>query len=349
MSIYQIDPIGDPRWAEFVERHPRASVFAAPGWLEALRRSYGYEPFVLTTSPPRAELRNGLPVCRVKSWLAGSRLVSLPFSDHCEPLVDRPEDLDEMLAFLTQEARQGKWKYAELRPCNAGLGAEGSLGGFQVSETHYFHKLDLSPSLEELFRRLHKTSMRQMIQRAEREGLAYEEGRAESHLSRFYQLQVLTRRRHGLPPQPLAWFRNLVDCLGDKLSLRVASKDGHAVASVLTVSDGSSIVYKYGCSDPRYHVLGGMPFLFWRTIQEAKKQGLREFDLGRSETENSGLVTFKDRLGASRSTLTYYRYPASTIGSATNGWKLQVAKRVFSHMPDRVLTAAGSLLYKHLA
>ena len=32
----------------------------------------------------------------MKSWLTGRRLVSLPFSDHCEPLVDSEEDLDVM-------------------------------------------------------------------------------------------------------------------------------------------------------------------------------------------------------------------------------------------------------------
>jgi hypothetical protein len=52
-------------------------------------------------------------------------------------------------------------------------------------------------------------------------------------------------------------------------------------------------------------------------------------------------------LGASRSTLIYYRYPASRAGLAANDWKVQIAKQVLAHMPDRVLTVAGRLLYKH--
>src|SRR5207245_503717 len=42
--VYTINPLEDPRWAEFVQRHPRASVFHTPGSLEALRRTYGHEP-----------------------------------------------------------------------------------------------------------------------------------------------------------------------------------------------------------------------------------------------------------------------------------------------------------------
>ena len=76
--------------------------------------------------------------------------------------------------------------------------------------------------------------------------------------------------------------------------------------------------------------------------------GLEEFDLGRSDPENSGLVTFKDHLGASRSTLTYVRYPASRAELAGGDWKLQTAKRMLTHVPDRVLSMAGRLWYKHI-
>ena len=348
MSVYLIDPVQDLRWIEFLGRHPHPSVFHSPGWLEALRRTYAYDPFVLTTSPPGTELANGLPVCRVNSWLGG-RLVSLPFSDHCEPLVDRPEELSEILSFLTQEVGRGKRKYAEVRPLKSAPAAEGNSGSFQAMRAYSFHRLDLSPSLEELFRRFHTSCVQRAICRAEREKLAYEEGTSASHLAKFYHLLRLTRRRQGMPPQPLAWFRNLIGCLGEHLTIHVASKDDQPIASILTLSFKKTIVYKYGCSDAPYHRLGGMPFLFWRSIQKAKDRALEEFDLGRSDSENSGLITFKDHLGAIRSHLTYYRCPGS--GSrpalAADGWKLQTARRVLERMPVPVLTVAGRLLYKH--
>src|SRR4030081_3521338 len=90
------NPVGDRHWSELLERHPAASVFHSPGWLHALRQTYGYEPFVVTTSPGPT-LENGLVVCRVKGWTS-RRLVSLPFSDHCDPLLsDGSADLSEML------------------------------------------------------------------------------------------------------------------------------------------------------------------------------------------------------------------------------------------------------------
>src|SRR6266849_5551657 len=92
VAVYTLDPLQDPRWAEFVKSQLRASIFHTPGWLEAIRRTYGYQTVAYTTSPPTASLANGVVLCRVNSWLTGRRMVSLPFADHCEPLVERPED-----------------------------------------------------------------------------------------------------------------------------------------------------------------------------------------------------------------------------------------------------------------
>ena len=76
---------------EFISRHESASVFHSPPWLEAVRRTYGYTPVVYTTSPPSSPLSNGIVLCQIDSWLTGRRMVSVPFSDHCEPLLDSPK------------------------------------------------------------------------------------------------------------------------------------------------------------------------------------------------------------------------------------------------------------------
>ena len=137
MRIYQIDPTKDARWPELLERHPSASVFHSVDWLSALQCTYGYEPVVLTTSPPTNQLMNGLLFCRVHSWLTGRRLVSLPFSDHCEPLCDSAEDLDFMLRYLRTCMEHQAWKYLEFRPANGKFGAIGEKNGFRPAAKYY--------------------------------------------------------------------------------------------------------------------------------------------------------------------------------------------------------------------
>ena len=127
----------------------------------------------------------------------------------------------------------------------------------------------------------------------------------------------------------------------------MVSKEDQPVAAILTLSFKESVVYKYGCSDPRFNNLGGTVFLLWRAIQEAKASGAREFDLGRSEWKNSGLVAFKDHWNATQSELTYYRYPPLLPADPGDGWKMQLAKRVIPRIPDRLLTLTGSAMYRH--
>src|SRR5271166_4816066 len=87
-----IEPLTDPRWETFLQQHPRASMFHSLAWLRALRRTYGFPSIAFTTSQDDRKLENAIVFCRVESWMTGRRLVSLPFSDHCEPLVDTQED-----------------------------------------------------------------------------------------------------------------------------------------------------------------------------------------------------------------------------------------------------------------
>ena len=344
MAIYQIDPLIDPRWNALVSSHPRASVFHTVRWMRALHQSYGYTPVVFTTSPPGKPLANGLAFCDVQSWFTGRRLVSLPFSDHCEPLIGDCEEWRELMIGLRKKFDEGNWRYVEFRPLR---GLPHNAGIFHESESFCFHKLDLSPALDTLLHGLHKDCIRRKIHRAEREGLTIEQGRSDALLDKFCHLQLITRRRHQLPPQPRRWFKHLMHCLGKALEIRVASKGERAVAALLTLRFRDTFVYKYGCSDENFHNLGAMQFLMWRSIEDAKKWGLRMFDFGRSDLADSGLITYKDRWGAQRSTLTYFRYP--TVAHAhEDGWKLQMAKHIFERAPDSLLSIAGNLLYKHM-
>lgn len=343
MRVYKTDPLADPRWEELQQRHPKASIFHTRAWLETLRRTYGYQPVAFTTSPPELELTDGLPFCQINTWLTRRRVVSLPFSDHCSPLVSGPETLECLLAFAQQDLAYTHSQYIEVRPLESQLYR---VAGFGMAKTYTLHNLDLRPGLDKLFCGFHKECVQRKIRRAEREALNYEEGGSEALLNKFYYLLLLTRRRQGLPPQPVQWFRNLITCLGDSAKIHIASTSECPVAGALTLRHRDTMVYKYGCSDHNFSNLGGTQLVIWKVIQEATNMRFSKLDMGRSDNDNPGLMTFKDRWGADRSTLTYWNYPARY--STGRQWTTRVAKRAVAHAPDNVLTTVGKLLYKHI-
>lgn len=345
VTLHIVNPLSDNRWDQLVADHPKASVFHQSAWLQALARTYGYEAYVLTTSPAGAPLQNGLAVCRVSSWITGTRLVSLPFSDHCEPLLDNSQELSEFISSLRAECDRQRWRYVELRPVS---GIQDAEHGLQPSCSYWFHELDLGPGSNKLFHKMHKDAFQRKIRRAEREGLSYEAGRSEHLVEEFYKLLLMTRKRHQLPPQPQAWFRNLIECMGDKIQISMARKNGAPIAAMLTLRHRSSVVYKYGCSDKRFHNLGGMPFLFWRLVEESKASGAEQIDWGRSDLNNKGLIAFKDRLGTSKKLLTYYRYARSARQGAATLQDSRSMRQFFSLLPRTIASAAGRVLYRHM-
>jgi hypothetical protein len=344
VDVYTFNPLSDLRWHELVVKHPKASVFHQCGWVRALATTYGYEPLVLTTSPSDQPLSNGVVFCRVSSWITGSRLVSLPFSDHCDPLVDEHAE-HVLIGRLRQMSEQQNYKYLEIRPLGS---IDGEKVGMTESSTFCFHMLDLRDDLQAIFRRLHKDSIQRKIHRAQREGLVCEVGNSDRLVNEFYRLLIKTRKRHRMLPQPLAWIKNLVAFMGDTLQIRVARQSGTPVAAMLSLKHRKTVVYKYGCSDERKHNLGSVPFLFWNLIQESKVQGAEQLDLGRSDWDQPSLILFKDRLGASKRSLSYLRSKDSSKATRITAFASHIPHAGFSILPDGILSAAGRLAYRHL-
>ena len=171
VSISVVNPLSDRRWDELVARHPRASGFHQRSWLEALARTYGYAPVVFTTSSPTARLENGLVFCRIKSWLTGNRLVSLPFSDHCEPLCDSAEEMNALICGSQASFDYTHGEYLEVRPTSDDFGRSAAGLGFAPAARYFLHVLDLSPDVDDLFRGLNKDSVQRRINHAEKVGL----------------------------------------------------------------------------------------------------------------------------------------------------------------------------------
>lgn len=348
MPVFRFDPLNDPRWDELASLHARASVFHSSGWLRALKLSYGYQPVAYTLTSPGCPLESAIVFCRVCSWAIGSKLVSLPFSDHCEPLVGGDDETLEILSYVLHDANRSGFRTVELRPKTFGCDLLRFQLGFGVSQSFSLHQLDLRPPEDRLIHDFDKDCIQRRIRHAQKEGMQYKEGYSEELLRMFFDLMLKTRRKHRLPPQPITWFRYLADCLGNRLRLRVLLKEDFPVAGILTLSWKDTVTYKYSCSNPELGRLGASVLLLWKAIQEEKRLGLNWFDLGRSDLGNPGLVTFKNRWGAAQSSLSYWEYPAPTNPQRNQRRLHRLAGHVFEHMPDPLLVAAGRLLYRHM-
>jgi lipid II:glycine glycyltransferase (peptidoglycan interpeptide bridge formation enzyme) len=252
------------------------------------------------------------------------------------------------MRYLQSTLEHQEWNYLEVRPVNGSFDETGHGIGFRPTGQYFLHRIDLQPDLNEIFRHFDKDSVQRRVQRAQRGGLIEKRGRSEELLREFYDLFVLTRGRHHLPPIPMAWFRNLIQTQKDSLEIRLAFKDRTAIAGILTLRFKDYAYYKYGCSDVRFNRFGAIPWLLWNAIADAKASGAKEFDMGRTQDDNEGLLTFKGHWVSHPSRLVYWKYPDSPSLGSANGWKLKAAMQVFSYMPERILRMTGRLIYRHI-
>jgi hypothetical protein len=90
-----------------------------------------------------------------------------------------------------------------------------------------------------------------------------------------------------------------------------------------------------------------MPLLCWKLIEESKALGIDKIDFGRSDLDQKGLITFKDKFGTRKSELNYYRYSEGhkQIPLVRSGHAI---RQLFSVLPDSVSSIAGRLAYKHM-
>ena len=331
--------VDDPRWLRFVDATHDATAFHHPGWTRTLSDAYGFEPFVVA-HVDAAEVVAGTPMVSL-GRRRSRRWVALPFTDECPPLGDAAhvrvlvEDIERVRA-------TGDVESVELR------GGVGDAIGMPIV-TGVIHELTLDPDPANVRARLHPSQARRNVDRARREGVevTFATDR-EALLETFYRLHLLTRRRQGVPIQPRRFFARLWEHLVARGHgfVVVATLAGRPAAAALFLDGNHTLTYKFGASDP--DLLGARPnhAVFWAAIEWACLEGRTTFDMGRTDTENAGLRSFKSSWGAAERPLVY-----TSLGHthATARDRARLLRPVISHSPLVVCRALGEALYRRAA
>lgn len=342
-SIQILDPLKDPDWDERLRSSDHCSFFHTASWARVLSDSYGYRPHYAGTIT-NGELTALLPVMEVDSFMTGKRGVSLPFTDKCKPLIQSEEGLEALLETVKDHGRQERWNYLDLR---VGTGLAGTRPPYTVC---YGHLLDLTRGQDRLLAGLRDSTMRN-IKRARNTGVRISITRSPEDLETFCRLNYITRREHGLPPQPDKFFRNMLRHVLDRGQGNVilATHGGRTIGGAVYLHFGKKAVYKYGASDRNYQHLRANNLIMWEAIEHYLSNGYRALDFGRTERENKGLLQFKRGWGAAEHLVHYYRYDLRKESYVAGSLRVSGAHTgYFRRMPMPLLKMVGSLLYRHM-
>ena len=275
-----------------------------------------------------------VPVMDVKSVLTGRRGVSLPFTDFCEPIIYddlRPQDV---LRHITTCGRDRGWKYIEFR------GGKELLHDAQPSTVFCGHTLSLSCDEGKVFSNL-KDGTRRNVRKAIKEGVEVETVRSLAAVKDFYKLNCMTRKQHGLPPQPYYFFKKVHEhIISEGLGfVALARCNDTAIAGNMYFHFGEKAVYKYGASDKAYQNLRASNLVMWEAIRWYCQNGFKELHFGRTELHHQGLRQFKAGWGAREDLIGYFKYDLSKSSyiSTEVGRLRPFHTRIFSKTPISLL------------
>lgn len=337
------DPAAFKNWDDILLATPGASFFHSAAWAAVLAESYRYKP-VYFTGINGDRLTELFAVMDVRSAVTGCRGVSLPFTDYCEPIARDAESFQEMFARVIGCGRERGWKRIELR------GGESFMKEAPDSSFFYGHTLELGKNPEILFQSFRENARRN-IKKAEKENVKVTICREMEDVKVFYRLNCMTRRQHGLPPQPFLFFKKVHEHILSKgLGLIVlATHEGKPIAGNVFFHFGKKAIYKYGASDNSYLRLRANNLIMWEAIRWYSKNGYTHFCFGRTEPENDGLRRFKNGWGAREEKIRYYKYDLerNDFVGETGGASRRYEK-ILRWMPIPALRAAGQLLYRHM-
>jgi CelD/BcsL family acetyltransferase involved in cellulose biosynthesis len=337
MRLELLDPRSDERWRELIERAPEATAFHHPAWLSLIADHYRYPIEAPCLVEQGGRLTAGLPWARVESRLTGRRLVALPFTDACEPLIAGASERE--LAGAVEDARLR----AEL-PLEIRAPLEGMPGS--SPQRYWRHVLTLDDDADVVARRA-RQGIRRGVAKARREGLSCARRTDPAALDTFYRLHLRTRRHQGVPTQSKRFIVGLARLFasGNGFVAVVTDGEGAAVAAAVFLHHRDHLIYKYGASQRAALARRPNNLLFAEVIRWACEAGYRKLDFGRTDLEQEGLRGFKRGWGADEIPL-HYTYVGADP-SAGRSLPQRLLAPAIRRSPPFVGRLVGAALYRH--
>ena len=341
-DIKIINPLNLPNWDELIVQHPDYSFFHSSCWSRILQDTYNYKPYYFVIENDN-KLKAAIPVMFVESFITGKRAVCLPFSDYCQPLISEEIRFNELFDEVLKLGKSKGLKYLELRGGNV------YFTDVEASTFDYVHNLDITLNEKKLFENFSSNTKRN-IKKAIREGVKVEISSSRSALEDFYNMNCVTRKKHGLPPQPKKFFNNLYKhiILQDKGFIAIGKIDNVTIAGAIYLHIGYKALYKFGASFMEYQNLRANNLVMWEALKYYSARGFKSFSFGRTEPDNEGLRKFKLGWGTTEEILNTYRYNFTNnnfvcIKTKTSG----AHNKLFNKIPLPALKILGSIFYKH--
>ncbi len=293
-TVKSLDQAASPRWDEFVTGHAQGTFFHRAGWKRVIERTFRHDCHFLYAESAGAII-GVLPLVHVKSRLFGNSLISTGFTVGGGPLVVRAEALVRLEDRAFEIADRLGVDFIEYRvraPFHDDWTVKRNLYvGFER---------EIDPDPEKNLLAIPR-KQRAMVRKGIKAGL---ESRIDADTATAHRIYAVSVRNLGTPVFPRSLFDNLAEIFGDDVDIVTITKDGTAVASVMSFYFRDRVLPYYGGGTRDARAFAANDFMYWEVMRRAAERGYRVFDFGRSKI-GTGAFSFKKNWGFTPEPWTY--------------------------------------------
>ncbi|HLI79727.1 MAG TPA: GNAT family N-acetyltransferase [Candidatus Binataceae bacterium] len=325
-------------WRTALSRFSGATLYHCEPWIDSLRAAYSMQLEVAALHRD-GDLRAAAVLARMRG-MRSTRLVALPFSDCAQPLAIDEESCADFMRTLVASNPAAS---IEIR------GVAGP-APWQNVDCFGHWTLDLKRPYSDIAAGFSRT-VKGGIKRGLKDNLQIDRGSSMDYIARFFELQLETRRRLGVPPQPFKFFATVHEKFsrGSDCEVWFARFDGRDHAGLVLLRSGDQLCYKWGARVENGHP--GANHLLVARMLEAYAGEAHSIDFGRCDMRNQGLVRSKSEIGCVSRPLPYAFFPKvpRNISSEVLSGPARLVSVIWKRLPLQVTRVLGEAFYRYMA
>jgi len=332
-------PLDGTGWAEYAAAHPAATFFHQPGWLEVVRRTFGYKHASIVARRG-GRVVGFLPLFLVPTLPWGRSLISTPQAVYGGPIADDDEARSALVDHASRLADGRGASFLELRN-------ETPIPGLAGKDLYVTFRRPILPDADQNMAAIPR-NQRRSIRVAQKHGLTARVGHVDL-LDGFYHVYSESVRNLGTPVFPRALFANMLERFGEDAFILGIYKGDLLLSAVLTFRWRDQILPYYGGATREGIQFATNDFMYWSLLLNGMERGLQVFDFGRSKVD-SGSYHFKRHWGFDPTPLAYqYHLPRGKAlpDLSPRNPKFSVAIKLWRKLPLRLTQWVGPHLVRY--
>ncbi len=282
VEVCPLEPGAEEQWDRFVTSSPSGTFFHLSRWKTLVEKMLGHRQYYLVARKGR-EISGVFPISWVRNKIFGDCLVSSPLGVYGGICSNDRDSYFSLLKAGSDLAIRLGVKYLEMR--NRTEPFPTSLPGKNLYVTF---TQDLSAGPDKLLQGLPRDT-RYIVRKSMKAGLEWTEDLADHE---FYELYARSVHRLGTPVFSRDLFARLRSEFPKQVRLFGVRKGKTAIAGVLCFYFRDQVLPYYSGASPEYYKDSPNNFMYWSLIAQSCKEGLQQFDFGRSK-RGTGSFQFK--------------------------------------------------------